>query len=104
MRWLSLLSCFFGGLFLANAAPHWISGITGRPFPTPFAKPPGRGLSSPIVNVCWGLFNAVIGYYLLSHPGHFQIHSTRDLAAAGLGLLLISLFSAKHFGGVHQDQ
>jgi hypothetical protein len=35
--------------------------------PTPFAKPPGKGLSSPTVNVLWGLFNAIIGTILFAH-------------------------------------
>jgi MFS family permease len=30
-------------------------------FPTRFAKPPGKGLSSPMVNVLWALFNLVVG-------------------------------------------
>jgi hypothetical protein len=101
MKWLYLLSWFFGGSFPANAAPHWISGITGRPFQTPFAKPPGKGLSSSTVNVCWGILNAVVGYFLLFQVGHFEFRSTLDVAICGLCALLISLFSARHFGRVH---
>jgi len=44
--------------------PHFVNGISGNSFPTPFAHPPGRGLSSPLINVLWGLFNLVIGYLL----------------------------------------
>ena len=101
MNWLYHFSWFFGGLFLANAAPHWISGITGRPFQTPFAKPPGEGLSSATVNVGWGIFNAAIGYILLFHVGHFRFRSMPDIAVCGLGALLISLFSARHFSRFH---
>ncbi len=46
MNWLWLLSYFFAGVFAANAIPHFVSGMTGRPFQSPFAKPPGKGLSS----------------------------------------------------------
>ena len=45
MLWLPLLSFFFGGAFLANAVAHFVSGMMGRPFKSPFAKPRGRGLS-----------------------------------------------------------
>ena len=65
MQWYHFIACFFAGLFLANAVPHFIHGISGNHFPTPFAKPPGKGLSSPIVNVLWALANLIIGYILL---------------------------------------
>jgi hypothetical protein len=59
------IACFFfAGVFLANAVPHFVHGISGDRFPTPFAHPPGRGLSSPTVNVVWALFNLVVGYIL----------------------------------------
>jgi hypothetical protein len=53
MRWLALLAYFWGGVFLANAIPHFVSGTMGRPFQSPFAKPPGQVLSSSTVNVFW---------------------------------------------------
>lgn len=101
MNWLDLLFYFFGGVFLANAIPHYVSGMMGRPFQTPFAKPPGQGLSSSTVNVCWGLFNVLVGYLLLFRAGHFDLKSTPDVAVSGLGALLISLFTARHFGRFH---
>ena len=101
MYWLILVSYFFGGVFLANAVPHLVSGVMGRPFQSPFAKPPGQGLSSSTVNVLWGFFNAAIGYVLVARVGDFDLHSTRDVLACGLGALLISLQSARHFGRFH---
>ena len=64
MNWYHYIACFFAGLFLTNVVPHFVSGISGDRFPTPFAHPPGRGLSSPTVNVIWALFNLVVGYIL----------------------------------------
>lgn len=64
MNWYDYVACFFAGMFLANAVPHFVYGISGDRFPTPFAHPPGRGLSSPTVNVVWALFNLVVGYIL----------------------------------------
>jgi len=62
MRWYQYVAYFFGGAFLANAVPHLVNGISGRPFQSPFASPPGQGLSSSTVNVLWGLFNLAVGY------------------------------------------
>ncbi len=101
MSWLHLVSYFFGGIFLANAIPHFVSGMMGRPFQTPFAKPPGRGLSSSTVNVLWGFFNAVAGYLLVVRVGNFDLRSTRDVLALAVGALLISLQLARHFGQFH---
>ena len=101
MNWLYLLSYFFGGAFLANAVPHFVSGTMGRAFQSPFAKPPGEGLSSSTVNVCWGLFNAAVGYFLVLHVGHFDLRATVDVAAVWLGALAISVFTARHFGQFH---
>ena len=64
MPWYSYLAAFFAGAFLANAVPHFVHGISGDPFPSPFAKPPGKGLSSPTVNVLWALFNLIAGTLL----------------------------------------
>jgi hypothetical protein len=102
MHWLYLLSYFFGGVFFANAVPHFVSGGTmGRPFQTPFAKPPGQGLSSSTVNVCWRIFNALVGYFLVFRVGNFDLKLTLDVAVSGLGVLLISLQAARHFGRFH---
>jgi hypothetical protein len=101
MNWLYLISYFFGGIFLANAVPHFVSGMMGRPFQTPFAKPPGKGLSSSTVNVLWGFFNAAIGYMLVLRVGHFDVRSTGHVLVLAAGALLIGLQSARHFGQFH---
>jgi hypothetical protein len=101
MNLLWLVSYFFGGAFAANAIPHFVSGTMGHPFQTPFAKPPGQGLSSSTVNVVWGFFNAVVGYLLVAHVGAFNPCSSIHSLAFGLGALLISVFSARHFGQFH---
>lgn len=101
MNWLHLVSYFFGGIFLGNAVPHFVNGAMGRPFQSPFAKPPGKGLSSSTVNVLWGFFNAVVGYLLVLRVGHFDLRSTSNVLALATGALLISLLSARHFGQFH---
>ncbi len=101
MPWLALLSYFVGGAFLANAIPHLVSGTMGKPFQSPFAKPPGKGLSSSIVNVLWGFFNIVLGYVLVFRVGDFGLRDTSDVVALGSGVLLMALLLARQFGRFH---
>ncbi|MDR3527428.1 MAG: hypothetical protein P4L57_09120 [Rhizomicrobium sp.] len=104
MDFLSDLSYFFGGAFLANAVPHFVSGMMGRPFQSPFAKPHGEGLSSSTVNVLWGFANFVMAYLLIARVGTFDVHAADHISAAGLGILLIllmGLVSARLFGRFH---
>ncbi len=103
MPWLPLLSYFLGGAFLANAIPHFVSGMMGRPFQSPFAKPSGEGLSSSTINVLWGFLNIVVGYVLVCRVGDLDARNTGDVAALGAGALLIALFAARHFGRFHGD-
>jgi hypothetical protein len=98
MPWLDLAAYFFGGAFLSNAVPHLVSGVMGRPFQSPFAKPPGQGLSSSTVNVLWGFFNLVVGYLLVCRVGNFDLRETKDVAALGLGMFLLSVAMARQFG------
>jgi hypothetical protein len=64
VNWYDYIGCFLAGMFLTNVVPHFVHGISGDRFPTPFAHPPGRGLSSPTVNVVWALLNLAAGYIL----------------------------------------
>jgi hypothetical protein len=101
MEWLHDISYLFGGAFLCNAIPHLVSGVMGRPFQTPFAKPPGQGLSSSTVNVLWGFLNLAAAYVLIGRVGDFSLRSTAHVAIAGLGLLVMALILARRFGRFH---
>jgi hypothetical protein len=101
MEWYVYLAHFFAGVFLANGVPHFVSGISGRKFQTPFASPPGVGESSPIVNVLWGFANFVIGYLLLTGIGHFTSGASIDSLVVGLGIVAISLVLSRQFGRLH---
>ncbi|MGZ9809858.1 hypothetical protein ACXN5S_05290 [Pseudoroseicyclus sp. H15] len=99
MIWIYLAHAF-GGMVAINTLPHLLAGLQGRPFPTPFAKPPGRGLSSPLVNVLWAAINAVIAWALLVLPAPLNLTQGPDALAFGLGALLGALGIAWHFGQV----
>ena len=86
MKWYNYAAAFFAGMFLANTVPHFVHGISGDPFPTPFADPPGQGLSTPIVNMAWALFNLLIGYLLL-RAGHIRRDNTTALLIFFLGII-----------------
>ena len=98
MPWYTYLAYFFGGAFLVNAVPHFVCGVSGRPFPSPFASPPGGGMSSPVVNVLWGAFNVAIGYLLVCRIGEFQLRNLLDVAVLGAGGLLMAVMLARTFG------
>ena len=101
MNWTHLVSYFFGGVFLANAIPHLVSGQMGRPFQSPFATPRGEGLSSSTVNVLWAFFNLVVAWWLLVRVGNLDLREWDRVLVAGVGGLAISLFAARHFGRFH---
>ncbi len=101
MTWLHDLCYLFGGAFFANAVPHMVSGMMGRPFQSPFAKPPGQGLSSSTVNVLWGGANLVAAYCLIFQVGRIDLHAVDQAGAIGGGVLLSAMLAARLFGRFH---
>lgn len=101
MAWLHDLSYFCGGAVFINAVPHLVSGVRGEPFQSPFAKPPGKGLSSATVNVLWGAFNLVVAYLLICRVGEFDLRSIEHVGVAGAGVLAMGLGLARIFGPLH---
>ena len=100
-RWYHYVAYFFGGVFLANAIPHLVNGMSGNPFQSPFASPPGKGLSSSTVNVLWGMFNLAVAYGLIIRVGRFDLRRTAQVAVLALGVLGMALQLARHFGELH---
>ena len=101
MRWYHYLAYFFGGAFLANTLPHLVNGVSGNAFQSPFASPPGVGLSSAWVNVLWGSANIVVAYLLLGRVGNFELRRWRCVLVAGAGGLGIAMQLALVFGRLH---
>ena len=98
MRWYHDIAYFFGGAFLVNAIPHFVSGVTGHPFQSPFAEPPGEGLSPAWVNVLWGSANFAFAYLLLARVGNFEFRRWRNILVAGAGGLAMALMLSHAFG------
>jgi hypothetical protein len=96
MKWHHYIAGFFAGVFLTNVIPHFVNGISGNAFPTPFADPPGKGLSSPLTNLLWAFTNLFIGYLL------FRISRINSKSKLGLfiffaGMILISIMCSITF-------
>lgn len=92
----SILRGAVGAALLVNAVPHGVRGVQGEQFPTPFADPPGVGLSSPTVNVGWSAANAVLGALLLRRG----TRSRGEIAAAAIGAIGMAAIISYHFGDV----
>jgi len=90
MKWYHYIACFFAGMFIANSVPHYIHGVSGDTFPSPFANPPGKGPSSPLVNVLWGLLNLGIGY-LLYRVGKVNKNNFGSILVFSIGILTMSI-------------
>ena len=97
------LAHFFAAFFLVNGIPHFVQGVSGSSFQSPFASPPGVGESSAIINVIWGFANFIIGYMLLFNFGNFIIGLNVDTFVTGFGALLTGVALAWHFQRVRNS-
>jgi hypothetical protein len=102
MNWHDLLACFFAGALLTNAVPHFVHGVSGDRFPTPFARPPGKGLSPPLLNMVWALLNLAAGYTLF-RAGHFTAGDNRALLGFFAGIAVLGIGSSLHFAGKYRN-
>jgi hypothetical protein len=100
MAWYSYLVLFFSGMLLANGVPHFVQGVSGQKFQSPFASPRGVGESSPIVNVLWGFANLAVGSALLRSSDWGGSDATAGWLAVGAGFLAAGLYISRHFGRV----
>lgn len=103
MLW-SFFGYLFAGVFFANFVPHFVSGVLGHSFPTPFASPPFRGPSPPPVNVLYGLFNLIVTYTLLARVGDFDPRNPWHAATFGLGLTAWSLMITRSLARIRREQ
>ncbi len=98
-QWYHYVFAFLGGVFFVNVLPHYIHGVTGQSFPTPFANPPGKGLSTPFLNVIWAVINFLIGFSILYFTKVIQRNKMIWIAVFTGGLLM-SFYLAHYFGSL----
>jgi hypothetical protein len=94
-----LAHVFAGGL-LAIGVLHFVQGVCGNKFPTPFATPPVVGESSAVINVLWGWFNLMIGCVLLIIFFPPLPPPPDTFIAIAVGALVAGLWLAQHFSKV----
>jgi hypothetical protein len=100
---MEYVAYFFAGAFLCNCVPHLVCGVQGSSFPTPFAKPHGVGLSSPLMNFAWGFFNLIVGLLLLwKWPVQIGLNASFLVFLVGVGV--IGAFTSVHFGKVRSNR
>lgn len=62
--WWYYVVAIFTPLLLVNGVPHFVQGLSGHQFPSPFSGGPGT-LDSAARNVLWGGGNLIAGGILL---------------------------------------
>ena len=103
LPWYIYVLQFVSGLLLANGVPHFVQGISGHRFQSPFASPPGVGKSSPVVNVLWGFGNLAVGFAILWSFVPKGSDVVLEWVAVGLGVLVAAIMLARHFGRVRPE-
>jgi hypothetical protein len=102
MLWYDYVLHFIAGAVLANGVPHFVQGIWGNKFQTPFACPRGVGESSALVNVIRGWVNFVIAGALLRLSFPPLPPPPAISLATMLGVLVMAVFLARHFARVRE--
>jgi hypothetical protein len=62
--WWYYLVAIPAAAIVVNGIPHFVQGVSGMSFPTPFSGGPGT-LDSAARNVLWGSANLIVGSVLL---------------------------------------
>lgn len=88
------LACAAGAALVINAVPHGLAEVVGKPFPSPFAKPPGVGLSGRVPNLVWSAANAAAGVALLRG----RDGSVRERAVVAVSGVLTAAALTAYFG------
>lgn len=92
MKWYAYVGYFFAGAFLANSVPHFVQGITGHEFQTPFAES-----SSAMLNVLWGFINLAIGYSIATALGGLSFVFSRQISMTALGIITMAIMLSYAF-------
>ena len=99
---MAYVAYIFSAFFFVNGIPHFVHGVSGHRFQTPFASPPGVGESSSLINVLWGSTNFVVGYVLLNYAGVFVVGHNVATYVFFSGVLLASILLAVVFGRIRK--
>lgn len=89
------LLLFFAGVFFTNGIPHFINGISGKPFVKPFLYRFFPFVPNPMFNVIWGMISFVLAAILWNiyqrlHP-HFILKVGMNLEFIIVAVALVSV-------------
>lgn len=90
----------FSAFCLVNGIPHFVQGVCGHRFQSPFASPPGVGESSPLINVFWGWVNFFVSYLLLNYAGFFVVGQNTATYVFLSAAIVASIILAVVFGRI----
>lgn len=99
----TLLIHFFAAMFFINALPHFINGLSGRSFPSPFASPPGKGESPAHINILWASINFAISSLLIWQDPDFFVLNAPNVVALILGALSTAFMLSFWFGALYRE-
>ena len=100
MPWHFYVLEFISGLLLANGVPHFVQGVSGHRFQSPFATPRGVGESSPLINALWGFANLAAGFALLWVFSPYGFEEPIGWIVVGLGVLVAAVGMSVYFDTV----
>ena len=101
MNWLWLVSYFFGGRFCGKRHPSFCRRHDGTSLPESLRQTTRQRALLLNGQRCLGILQRAGWYLLVAHVGAFNPRTTSHILAFGLGALLISISSARHFGQFH---
>lgn len=96
-KWYHYVLAFFAGIFAVNVLPHYFHGISGEQFPSPFANPPGRGLSGPELNILWATINVAVSFSIF-YFAKIARRKKQIWIAVVSGGIFMSFYLANYFG------
>ncbi|MGZ2448985.1 hypothetical protein ACVIRO_001739 [Rhizobium ruizarguesonis] len=97
LPWIAYIAHFIAAAFLTNGVPHFVNGVSGRPFRIPFAQ--GAKLGSPTANAVWGWANFLVAFLLFANIGPLYIGTPGDTIFVAAGMLVTGILLARIFEG-----
>jgi hypothetical protein len=92
---MELLWAFLSGALLANAVPHFVHGVSGERFFTPFSR--RNAMSPAVVNVLWAAVNIGLGAWLFRVGQVATTNHNANQVWFAVGGLLIAILNSVIF-------
>lgn len=97
MPWIAFIIHFIAAAIMTNGIPHFVSGVSGRPFRTPLSRASAGRPGSPAANVVWGWVNFLVAFLLFANIGPLYIGTPGDTVFVAAGVLVAGLVLSRIF-------